>query len=70
MLQSNTLKKGFAAKEPRFGCFVKFADADSAEIIGQLGYDFRVVDAEHACFAPREITHILRACDQKYSVQY
>ena len=63
MLRKNALKEAFAARKPQFGCFLKFSDADSAEIIGQLGYDFCVVDAEHASFAPREITHILRACD-------
>lgn len=63
MLQSHTLKEAFAARQPRFGCFLKFADADSAEIIGQLGFDFCVLDAEHAAFAPREIVHIIRACD-------
>ncbi len=62
MLQTNTLKEALAAGKPQFGCFLKFSDADSAEMIGQIGYDFCVVDAEHAAFAPRELTHILRAC--------
>ena len=63
MLQTNTLKEALAAGKSQFGCFLKFSDADSAEMIGQIGYDFCVVDAEHAAFAPRELTHILRACD-------
>ncbi len=58
-----SLKAAFAENRPLFGCFLKFADADSAEIIARLGYDFCVLDAEHASFAPREITHIIRACD-------
>jgi len=63
MLRTNSLKKAFASQKPQFGCFLKFSDADSAEMIGQIGYDFCVVDGEHASFAPREITHILRACE-------
>lgn len=62
MLKKNSLKAVFAAKKPRFGCFLKFCDADSAEMIGMLGYDFCIVDTEHASFAPRDITNILRAC--------
>ncbi len=63
MIRKNPLKEAFAAQKPQFGCFLKFSDADSAEILGQIGYDFCVVDAEHASFAPRELTNILRACD-------
>ncbi|CAK7046386.1 MAG: 2-keto-3-deoxy-L-rhamnonate aldolase [Desulfovibrio sp.] len=62
MLQKNSLRTAFAAKKPQFGCFLKFCDADSAEMIGMLGYDFCIVDTEHASFAPRDITNILRAC--------
>ena len=62
MLKKNTLKTSFAAKKPQFGCFLKFCDADSAEMIGMLGYDFCIVDSEHASFAPRDLTNILRAC--------
>lgn len=63
MLKPNPMKASFAEKTPLFGCFLKFADADSAEILGRIGYDFVVLDAEHASFPARELTHILRACD-------
>ncbi len=63
MIRPNKLRTMITEKKPLFGCFIKFCDADSAEILGMLGYDFCVIDAEHATFAPRDITGILRACD-------
>lgn len=54
-------KTALLNKQPKIGCFLKFSDADSMEILASIGYDFCIIDAEHAGFAPREISHLLRA---------
>ncbi len=53
-------KQKLQNKEAVFGFFLKSCDADNMEIMASLGYDFCVIDAEHAGFAPREISHLLR----------
>ena len=43
-------RKRLAAGEHLIGTFIKTPTSHAAEIIGDIGYDFVIVDAEHAAF--------------------
>lgn len=52
----NPFKKALAAGEMQFGCWVALGDAFSAELMGQAGFDWLVVDGEHG---PNDLRSIL-----------
>jgi staphyloferrin B biosynthesis citrate synthase len=43
-------RKRFLAREPLVGSFIKTPTSHAIEILGQLGFDFVVIDEEHAPF--------------------
>ncbi|SDR53813.1 2-keto-3-deoxy-L-rhamnonate aldolase RhmA [Rhizobiales bacterium GAS113] len=43
-------RKRFIAGEPLLGCFIKTPTSHATEILGGLGFDFVVIDEEHAPF--------------------
>lgn len=49
------------AREPLLGTFIKTPTIHTTEIIGELGFDFVVIDAEHAPFDRVSIDQILLA---------
>lgn len=51
----NTLKQRLAAGETTFGCWLSFAEANVAEMMGTAGFDWLVIDGEHA---PNDIRSI------------
>lgn len=52
----NPFKKALAAGELQFGCWVALANTFSAEVMGQAGFDWLVVDGEHG---PNDLRSIL-----------
>lgn len=52
----NPFKKALKAGEIQFGCWVSLAATFSAEVMGQAGFDWLVVDAEHG---PNDLRSIL-----------
>lgn len=44
----NTFKQALAAGEKQIGCWMSFADGPTAELMGSTGFDWLVVDGEHA----------------------
>jgi len=44
----NPFKKALAEGEMQFGCWLGLADTFSAEMMGQAGFDWLVIDGEHA----------------------
>ncbi|WP_339694171.1 aldolase/citrate lyase family protein [Celeribacter baekdonensis] len=50
------------AKEPMLGSFLKIPSTQPAEIFGHLGFDFVVIDEEHAPLNPETTDAILLAC--------
>lgn len=52
----NPFKKALKAGEMQFGCWLGLADTFSAEIMGQAGFDWLVIDAEHG---PNDLRSIL-----------
>lgn len=57
----NKLKQKFQAKETTFGSWLSFAEAGPAEIMGTVGFDWLVVDSEHAPNDIRSIRNQLMA---------
>jgi 4-hydroxy-2-oxoheptanedioate aldolase len=43
------------------GAFLSVDSPDIAELLGLVGYDFVVIDAEHGAFGPREVLGLVRA---------
>lgn len=60
------MRAGFRARlrkpEPLLGSFLKIPSTQPAEIFGSLGFDFAVVDEEHAPLNPETTDAILLAC--------
>ncbi|UWR24258.1 HpcH/HpaI aldolase/citrate lyase family protein [Sulfitobacter sp. S190] len=52
----NTFKKALAEGQTVFGCWLGLADTFSAELMGQAGFDWLVIDGEHA---PNDLRSIL-----------
>ncbi|KIN74683.1 HpcH/HpaI aldolase family protein [Sulfitobacter guttiformis] len=52
----NPFKRALAAGEMQFGCWLGLADTFSAEIMGQAGFDWLVIDGEHG---PNDLRSIL-----------
>lgn len=58
---NSIVKRKLEAGEPAFGAFFKFASPNLVEIIGLSGFDFIIIDAEHANFSFGEIENMIRA---------
>ncbi|GGG60360.1 aldolase [Salipiger pallidus] len=60
------MRAGFRARlrapEPVLGTFLKIPSTQPAEILGTLGFDFVVIDEEHAPLNPETTDAILLAC--------
>ena len=52
---TNPFKQALAAGEKQIGCWMSFADGQAAEIMGTAGFDWLVIDGEHA---PNDIRSI------------
>ncbi len=52
---TNILKKRFKARDTTFGCWLSFGEAAPTEMMGTVGFDWLVIDAEHA---PNDIRSI------------
>lgn len=57
----NTFKAGLASKEPRYGLFVGLPGTSNAEILGAAGFDWLIIDHEHAPFELADILCYLQA---------
>lgn len=60
-MPQNTFKAAMAAKRPQIGLWVGLADATAAEALATAGYDWLLLDGEHAPNDPRSILQQLRA---------
>ncbi|WP_127108800.1 aldolase/citrate lyase family protein [Pararhodobacter zhoushanensis] len=54
-METNKFKAALAAGETQIGCWVGLADAYAAEIAGEAGFDWLLIDGEHA---PNDIRSI------------
>ena len=46
-----------------FGCYMRHADPGLAEVVGHLGWDYLLFDAEHSPISERECENLARACE-------
>ena len=60
-MPQNTFKAALAAGRPQIGLWVGLADANAAEALATTGYDWLLLDGEHAPNDPRSILQQLRA---------
>lgn len=58
---TNPFKQALAAGEKQIGCWMSFADGQAAEIMGTAGFDWLVIDAEHAPNDLRSVVAQLQA---------
>jgi len=54
-------RRRLTARERLLGTFLKTPTAHATEILGEVGFDFVVVDAEHAPFGPGDIDLLMLA---------
>lgn len=57
----NTFKQALAQQKPQIGLWVGLADANAAEALAGVGYDWLLLDGEHAPNDPRSVLAQLRA---------
>ena len=60
-LPTNTFKQALRAGQQVIGCWVGFADANVAEALAGCGFDWLLLDGEHAPNDPRTVLDQLRA---------
>lgn len=58
---NSLIKRRLENDEPVFGTFVKFASPNLVEMIGMSGFDFIIIDSEHANLTHGEIEELIRA---------
>lgn len=59
----NTLKRKLQAGEHCFGILDSTCSAEIVEMIGYLGYDFVLLDAEHGKLTLENLEHLIRAAE-------
>lgn len=62
MVQNN-LRQRINNKECVIGTFVKVNNPDVIEIIGKAGFDFVIIDTEHANFSNLDVANLIRTAD-------
>ena len=54
-ISQNTFRDALKAGKPQIGCWVGFASPDVAEALAGCGFDWLVIDGEHAPNDPRSV---------------
>jgi 4-hydroxy-2-oxoheptanedioate aldolase len=60
-IPQNTFRDALKAGQPQIGCWVGFASPDVAEALAGCGFDWLLIDGEHAPNDPRSVLQQLRA---------
>jgi 4-hydroxy-2-oxoheptanedioate aldolase len=60
-IPQNTFRDALKAGQPQIGCWVGFASPDVAEALAGCGFDWLLLDGEHAPNDPRSVLQQLRA---------
>lgn len=63
MNKAFSLRERILNKEVVYGLFYKLNSPDVAEMVGNAGFDFIIVDTEHANFSTYDAANIIRAAD-------
>ena len=62
-LQQNRMKNLIKSGKPAYGVSIQFASADLVEMIGELGFDWVMLDAEHGSITPGNIGPMIMAAE-------
>lgn len=62
-MNENIMRQKYAAGEKLVGAFFNSGTEVSAEVLGQLGFDFIVIDAEHCQYDFSEVDKFIRAAE-------
>ncbi len=63
MNRANPIRQRILNKEILIGTMFKINSPALAELIGNCGFDFIVIDTEHSNFSPVDTENIIRAAD-------
>ena len=63
MIRTNIAKKKMLEGQPVVGCFTSLADPAVMEVLGRIGFDFVVLDNEHASMDKSVVGNIMRASE-------
>lgn len=63
----NLLKKALNAGKTQFGCWLGLADPIAAEVLGLAGFDWLLLDGEHAAYDLRALTTQLQVLEASNS---
>jgi len=63
MMRSNAVRARLAGGEEVHGLFCSIPDPTLVELIGCAGYDFVILDCEHALVDPQQLEHLIRAAE-------
>lgn len=61
-MQQN-IKAALKGGQLLIGCFFRLPSPDLAEIFGEAGFDFIIIDQEHGPLTPETTSNLVRACD-------
>ena len=61
---NSAVKRKLEAGETVFGSFVKVDSPAITELFGLAGFDFLILDAEHACLTHGQIENLVRTCER------
>lgn len=62
-IRTNRIKKMIKAGIPAYGVSIQFPSAEIVEMIGQLDFDWVMLDAEHGSITPDNITPMIMAAE-------
>jgi 4-hydroxy-2-oxoheptanedioate aldolase len=63
LIQPNKTKAKLRQNLPVYGVISTSDDPQLAELFGSAGFDFYMLDAEHALIDPARAIHVIRACE-------
>ena len=62
-MRENKSKTKLKQGMPIYGALSSSPDPYLAELVGLVGFDFYMIDAEHGPLTPAEAVNVVRACD-------
>lgn len=62
-MEKNQVKAKLQAGEPALGAFCNIPSPETVEILGLLGFDFAIIDAEHGTPGVQDVEHMVRAAE-------
>ncbi|MGW0038311.1 HpcH/HpaI aldolase family protein [Gordonia sp. NPDC003376] len=61
--RNSRIRARWASGERAYGVAIQLPSPDLVEMVGQTGYDYAWLDAEHGCFSLSDLRSLIRAAD-------